>query len=60
MIRPNLKKKYHSLCNISTPITTQLFGNDIARDVKNCDSMVSFGKDKASFRMIPSQTDPYL
>ena len=35
MIRPNLKKKYHSLCNISTPITTQLFGDDIARDVKN-------------------------
>ena len=51
MIRPNLKKKYHSLCNISTPITTQLFGDDIARDVKNCDSMVSLGKDQASFRM---------
>ena len=51
MIRPNLKKKYHSLCNISTPITTQLFGDDIARDVKNCDSTVSLGKDQASFRM---------
>ena len=51
MIRPNLKKKYHSLCNISTPITTQLFGDDIARDVKNFDSMVSLGKDQASFRM---------
>ena len=26
MIRPVLKKKYHSLCNISMPTTTQLFG----------------------------------
>lgn len=47
MIRPNLKKKYHSLCNISTPISTKLFGNDVAKDIKNCDSMSSIGKEQS-------------
>ena len=40
--------KYNTICQL---ITSQLFGDDIARDVKNCDSMVSLGKDQASFRM---------
>lgn len=47
MIRPNLKKKYQSLCNISTPISTKLFGDDIAKDIKNCDSMAFLGRDQA-------------
>lgn len=47
MIRPNLKKKYHSLCNISTPISTKLFGNDVAKDIKNCDSVSSIGKEQS-------------
>ena len=50
MIRPNLKKKYHTLCNVSTPISSNLFGDDINRDIKNCDSMVSLGKEQPYYR----------
>lgn len=45
LIRPQLKKKYHSLCNINMPITTKLFGDDVLKDVKNCDSGVSMAKE---------------
>ena len=34
MIRPYLKTKYSPLCNITTPITNQLFGDDLSRDEK--------------------------
>ena len=45
MIRPNLKKKYFNLCNINMPITTKLFGDDVARDIKNCETGISIAKD---------------
>lgn len=48
LIRPQLKKKYHSLCNINMPITTKLFGDDVQKDVKNCDSGVSIAKENYS------------
>ena len=35
MNRPFLKKKYSAFCNIATPITTQLFGDDLNNDTKN-------------------------
>ena len=38
MIKPHLKKKYHNLCNISMPISTKLFGDDVTKDIKNCDT----------------------
>lgn len=41
IIRPNLKKKYKNICNQSTPITNQLFGDDIAKEIKNCDTGIS-------------------
>ena len=44
LIRPTLKKKYHSLCNVSMPITTNLFGDEISKDIKTCDSLVAIGK----------------
>lgn len=34
MIRPQLKKKYSNLCNINTPITTSLFGDDVQKEIK--------------------------
>lgn len=46
-IRPNLKKKYQSLCSISTPVTDKLFGDDISKEIKNCDSLSSLGKDQS-------------
>ena len=49
-IRPNLKKKYHSLCNISMPITTQLFGDDISKEIKSCDSLANVGRDTYKYQ----------
>lgn len=45
MIKPNLKKKYQPLCHISTPVSTQLFGDDVAKFIKNCDTGVSIAKE---------------
>ena len=52
LIRPNLKKKYFGLCNISTPVTTKLFGDNISKDTKNCDSMsyMYLGKDQYGYK----------
>lgn len=41
LLKPNLKKKYRNLCSQSTPISSQLFGDDIAKEIKNCDAGVS-------------------
>jgi len=46
MIRPVLKKKYHSLCNVSMPISDKLFGDDVSKCIKACDSMAFIGKDQ--------------
>ena len=43
MIRPALKKKYSQLCNVSTPISTKLFGDDIGKEIKNCDTTYTLG-----------------
>jgi hypothetical protein len=40
-IRPLLKKKYASLCETSMPVTTKLFGDDIRKEVKSCESTLS-------------------
>ncbi|XP_060581765.1 uncharacterized protein LOC132738302 [Ruditapes philippinarum] len=45
LIRPYLKKKYSSLCSISMPITTKLFGDDVSKEVKSCDALSYIGKD---------------
>lgn len=44
MIRPALKKKNHSLCNISRPISTLLFGDEISKEIKSCDSVTYLGR----------------
>ena len=49
MIRPNLNKKYSNLCNMNMPITSQLFGDDLSKDIKTCDSNISLGKDARYF-----------
>ena len=45
LIRPTLKKKYHSLCNVSSPITGNLFGDDLTKDIKACDALTSLGNE---------------
>ena len=46
MIRPFLKKKYSNLCNLNTPITTSLFGDDVQKEIKKCDTSLSVAKDQ--------------
>ena len=46
MIRPSLKKKYANLCNINTPISTFLFGDDVHKEIKKCDTGMSITRDQ--------------
>lgn len=50
LIRPALKRKYQGLCHISMPITEKLFGDDISKDIKNCDNMAFLTKEPSTFR----------
>ncbi|MCG8046246.1 MAG: DUF5320 domain-containing protein [Candidatus Thiodiazotropha taylori] len=45
MIRPHLKKKYAALCNIATPISSMLFGDDLNKEIKKCDTSISVAKE---------------
>ena len=56
MIRPNLKRKYQDLCHLSTPITTQLFGDHISHQIKECDTSVSVGKENYGPRFTMGNT----
>ena len=49
MIRPYLKKKYSPLCNITTPITNQLFGDDLSKEMKKCETSVSVARDNYNY-----------
>ena len=42
-LRPHINRKYSSLCSVSMPITSKLFGDDVAKDMKLCDSMYNIG-----------------
>ena len=44
MIRPHLKKKYSALCNIATPVTSQLFEDNLNKEIKKCDTTVTVGR----------------
>ena len=45
MIRPHLKKKYSNLCSLNTPVTSFLFGDDVHKEIKKCDTSLSIAKD---------------
>ena len=45
-IRPALKSKYASLCNMNMPVTNQLFGDDIGKEIKACESFSYIGKEQ--------------
>ena len=49
MIRPYLKKKYANLCNINTPITSFLFGDDVQKEIRKCDTSMSVTKEQYNF-----------
>jgi hypothetical protein len=45
LIRPNINKKYSNLCGLNTPISGFLFGDDITKEIKNCETGVTLGKE---------------
>jgi hypothetical protein len=47
LIRPNINKKYKNLCSISTPLSTMLFGDDLSKEIKNCDAGLNLGKERS-------------
>ncbi|XP_053380651.1 uncharacterized protein LOC123546522 [Mercenaria mercenaria] len=44
LLRPSLKSRYSNICSIRTPITSYLFGDDIAKELKKCETSVKIGK----------------
>ena len=48
MIRPFSKKRCSSLCNIATPVTNKLFGDDLNKEIKKCDTSISIARDQPS------------
>ena len=48
LIRPFSKKTYSSLCNIATPVTNRLFGDDLNKEIKNCDTSISIARDQST------------
>ena len=49
MLRPHLKKKYSSLCNLNTPISSLLFGDDVAQEIKKCETGLRLRRDDNAF-----------
>ena len=58
MCRPYLDKKYSGLCNVNVPLTSKLFGDDIAKEVKNCEAGFSLARDKYKFHSASSGYGP--
>ena len=44
LLRPSLKSQYSNICNLSTPITSYLFGDDVSKELKKCETTVKIGK----------------
>ncbi|KAH3691604.1 hypothetical protein DPMN_190958 [Dreissena polymorpha] len=43
-MRPFLKQKNSGVCNINVPITSYLFGDDLSRELKKCETSIKVGK----------------
>ncbi|XP_053408795.1 uncharacterized protein LOC123564500 [Mercenaria mercenaria] len=59
IIRPNLKRKYKNICNQSTPVTSQLFGDDISKEIKNCETGISLAFPKYDTRPFRARPPVY-
>lgn len=44
LMRPFLKSKYSSICNINTPLTSFLFGDDVSKEIKKCENVQKIGR----------------
>ena len=50
LMKPFLKGQFQTLCNMKTPISTMLFGDDIQKEIKKCETAVKIGKFIPNFR----------
>ncbi|KAK6196350.1 hypothetical protein SNE40_001591 [Patella caerulea] len=44
-----LHPKYFNLCNLNTPITTFLFGDDVGKEIRKCETSLRLRHDKPLF-----------
>ena len=44
LMKPYLKGQFQALCNMKTPISTMLYGDDIQKEIKKCETAVKIGK----------------
>ena len=49
-LRPHLNSKYSGLCNSSTPITTELFGDDVNKEIEQLTKSSQLGNRLTAFR----------
>ena len=52
MNRPHLKMKYSNLCSLNIPVTSFLFGDDVQKEIKKCDTSMSIAKDQSHVILI--------
>ena len=48
LLRPDLNTQYGALCNASTPITTELFGDDVSKEIDEVSKANRLGKKLAT------------
>lgn len=54
MLRPYLKQKYANIYSINTPVTLLLFGVDIGKEIKKCETVVEVGRNSSfSYKKLP-------
>ena len=52
LLRPHLNAQFSALCNASTPISTELFGDDVRKEIDEAAKANRLGKKLASIRKV--------
>ena len=50
LMKPFVKSQLSALCNMKTPISTYLFGDDLQKEIKKCETAVKIGKFTPTYR----------
>ena len=50
LMKPFVKSQFSALCNMKTPISTYLFGDDLQKEIKKCKTEVKIGKFTSTYR----------
>ena len=61
VLRPDLNAHFNALCNASTPISTELFGDDVGKEIDQIVKANRLGKKLASYKKgCFSRCQPYV